>query len=345
MDSGKKVIIGMVAATVALLFGGVFLVSGGQKSPEQVKTELSTEGVRKTGAENPRVVLVGFSDFSCPACRLYGEVVKQLLNEHPGDLQYAWRHFPLTQYPNSRPAAYAAEAAGIQGKFWEMHEKLYTSQDSWKGAENAEEVFAGYAQEMGLDIDKYRSDVKSEEVVQTVQRDLELGNQLQIQGTPTYFLDGVQMNLSGDAREFVSLVEKAIAAAPENGGQGYLAQARLKVILEGKELDFSDKLKSSENIFFESPDTIAARNKSVTLGELFDSLKIKFTPECLELETGEKYCNSLQKSLKMYINGEVRGEYEKYVPADKDIILITYGEETVAEIQKQIESMVDQSVD
>lgn len=348
MDSGKKVIAGIIAGTVVLLLGGVFLISGKQQPIEQAQENLNTDGAWKKGADNPSVTLIEFGDFQCPACGGYEPAINQLLRENPASLQFAWRHFPLTGHKNARGAAIAAEAAGKQDKFWEMHDKLFAGQGIWSESENPEEIFTGYAKELNLDQEKFVQDMQSEEVQGIVQRDLSLGNQLQIQGTPTFFVNGQRINLTQGPQSLLETVRETISQAGDSGQKEYSALAKLKIYVEGEEYDLtqskylsSPSAKLNDNIYLlegePNPDLVM-KNQDVTLGDLFDSLAIKFTPECLELDTGSKYCNSGQKSLKLYINGEVNGQYQNYRPMDGDIILVTYGDETVDQVNEQIDS-------
>ena len=169
MDQGKKVIAGIVAATLMLLLGGVWLISNKQKPPD--KTALAPQSSYKKGATNGSAVLVEFGDFQCPACQKVQPIIKQLLKDYPNDLTLVFRHFPLGQHRNSRLAATAAEAAGLQGKFWEMHDKLYETQGEWSENPEPEKMFASYATGLGLKVDQFTQDMKSEEVKKRIEND------------------------------------------------------------------------------------------------------------------------------------------------------------------------------
>jgi protein-disulfide isomerase len=349
MNQGRNLIIGVVTATLILLLGGVWLISGRQKPPEKVN--LAAEGSQTRGADNGNVTLVEFGDFQCPSCKTIDLVLKQLIKEFPDNLTLVWRNFPLTGHKNARAAASAAEAAGKQGKYWEMHDKLFETQTGWSGADNAGELFAGYAQSLELDKQKFLDDTNSADITEIIRRDMQMGYDLGITGTPTFFINGEEMAIPGSLDDFRAIIKAAVAKAPAvKGAEKYSGQAKIKVILLGNEVDLAqDKYQSSasaqlnSDIQFRNGDgqTLHLYKRGVTLDEFFKSLKISFSDRCFELDTGRKYCNSDQTTLKMYVNGQVSGQYQNYAPADADKILITYGKETVAEVQKQIDSITD----
>src|SRR6266498_4223832 len=151
----------------------------------------------KSGAEsahirgNPDapVTLEEYGDFQCPPCSMFAAFLGQLEKEYDSRLRVVFRNFPLLMHEHAREAALAAEAAGLQGRFWEMHDVLYREQEAWSKAPNVRELFESYAGTIGLDLDKFRKDMDSEEVKARVDADRQRGESLGIQITPTLFIN------------------------------------------------------------------------------------------------------------------------------------------------------------
>jgi len=349
MDGGKKIIIGVIAITTVMLLGGVWLISGRQTAPEQIN--LVPEDAQMIGAKTGNVTLVEFGDFQCSACKVIMPVVKQLVKEFPANLTFVWRNFPLGQHKNSRIAAYAGEAAGKQGKFWEMYEKLFSTTEQWAEIDAVTEKFTEYAGELGLDKEKFIKDMASPEVTGKIQRDITQAGELDIPGTPTFYLNGKLLDMPANFESFRSIIKTAAENTPmPTGAAEKISWAKFKVILDGEPVDFTQsKYQSSpsamlnENLYLENGngEEIKIKKAGTKIADLFESMKILFTSTCFELDTGERYCNGDQKTLKMYINGVVSGEYQNYIPLDGDKLLITFGDETVAEVQKQIDSIAN----
>ena len=145
---------------------------------------------RTRGSANAKVELVEYSDFECPACKYFYGILKQLEEEKGDAVQMTYRHFPLQQHKYARVAAQAAEAAGLQGKFWEMHDMLFEKQGDWLKSTDIQQSLIGYATVIGLDADRFVADIQKEEIADKIERDLALGAEQKIQGTPTFFLNG-----------------------------------------------------------------------------------------------------------------------------------------------------------
>jgi protein-disulfide isomerase len=139
-----------------------------------------------TGNKTASVVLVEFGDFECPHCGHAHPLLKQLLEEMGDSFQLVFRNFPLQEsHPHAHMAALAAEAAGKQGKYWEMHDLIYENQDKL-GAH----FLLDLAKELNLDLHQFGADWKSEEIVNKVENDFESGVRSGVNGTPTFFLNG-----------------------------------------------------------------------------------------------------------------------------------------------------------
>lgn len=165
----------------------------------------------KVGAGTSGVTLTEFGDFQCPGCGGMYPIVKQI-KEHFGDkITFRFRHFPLeSMHPNARAAARAAEAAAKQGKFWEMHDKLYENQNLWQGTSKPVSTFEGYASELGLDKNKFTEDFKSSEVTGTINADLKIGHDKNVTATPTFLLNDQKIDTPNSYEEFIKLIDKKI---------------------------------------------------------------------------------------------------------------------------------------
>jgi protein-disulfide isomerase len=140
---------------------------------------------------NPQapVTLEEFGDFQCPPCGQFAVFVEELLKEYDSRLRVVFRNFPLPAHEHAREAALAAEAAGFQGKFWEMHDTLYREQSTWSKAPNAREFFESYAGTLGLKMDEFKKDMDSDKARERVDSDHALGDSLGIKVTPTMFIN------------------------------------------------------------------------------------------------------------------------------------------------------------
>ena len=146
------------------------------------------------GSTSAPITLVEYSDFQCPACGAYFPVVKQLHETYGDQLRIVYRNFPLTQlHPNAQLAAQAAEAAGKQGRFFDMHDFLFGNQKTWSSLQDPTETFVGYATALGLDVDQFKVDLVSTEVKQAIADDVAGGTRSNVDSTPTFFLNGVEI--------------------------------------------------------------------------------------------------------------------------------------------------------
>lgn len=141
------------------------------------------------------VVLVEFADFQCPGCAAFHPYVEQLQTEFAGQVTFAFRHFPLPQHAHAVDAAIAAEAAGRQGLFIEMHDALFTSQAQWAELADASSFFRQLAGEVGLDLEQYDDDITDAALLRKVEADADAGVEAGVRSTPSFFLDGVPLQL------------------------------------------------------------------------------------------------------------------------------------------------------
>jgi len=190
------VVIGIVVA--ALYFSGVFNAS----------TESSTDSEPSERTARTVEILV-YSDYSCPSCKMYNPLTLQIDQEYGDLVNVVHRHFPLDSFPNSRLAHQAAEAARQQDKFYDMHNALYDLQAEWApGHVNAREYFIRFAEEIGLDMDQFLTDLDSEETQNTVETQRQEGIRRTVNATPTFFIDGHKLRQNPQSYEqYKSIVE------------------------------------------------------------------------------------------------------------------------------------------
>lgn len=150
------------------------------------------------GLPDSKVMLIEYGDFQCPYCGDAYPQVKKITTDYKSKITFVFRNYPLsTMHPNAKAAAAAAEAAGLQDKYWEMHDKLYESQSDWENlsTDKRTNVFVAYAQEVGVkDINKFKTDMADDDVNKKINFDLALGNKANVTGTPTFILNGEKVS-------------------------------------------------------------------------------------------------------------------------------------------------------
>lgn len=201
---------------VAAALGIAMFLSQGEAEPTvaldtSVVADVSGGGGHVEGAQNPAVTLTEYGDYECPHCAEFYPVIKELMRRMPDELALEFHHYPLPVGPNSVTAALATEAAANQGKFWEMHDAIFESQRQWTGRPDAVELFTSMAGQLGLDTAQFQTDLQSEAVQSRVVADRVRGNNLQIDGTPTFFINGQRLNyLPGSVDEFEAILRSAM---------------------------------------------------------------------------------------------------------------------------------------
>lgn len=184
---------------------------GGTEETASVLLGSASSDDWKRGNENAKAVLVEYSDFQCPACGSYYTVLKALHEEFGDSMLFVYRHFPLRQiHANAENAARATEAAGKQGKFWEMHDVIFERQKEWSDDRDAQGTFVSYAGALGLDTARFVNDFNSQEVKEKIQRDYESGFRAGVAGTPTFFLNGQKIQNPRSYDEFKNVINEAL---------------------------------------------------------------------------------------------------------------------------------------
>ena len=172
------------------------------------------------GAEDARVTLEEFADFQCPACGNFYPILKSIESEYGTRVRVIFREFPLTmQHQHANAAAQAAEAAGLQGKFWEMHDVLYENRTTWIKAADVQMVFAEYAQKLGLKTDQFKRDLTSEVVQSRISMDHQRARSVRVRSTPALYLNGSEVPFSQmkTVAGLRVLIDQALnSASPQN---------------------------------------------------------------------------------------------------------------------------------
>lgn len=201
------VVIVIVAALV-----GIFAVTG-KKDENSSTTSSASASEHIVGNKESKVKLVEYGDFQCPACKSYYPIIKQIKETYGDRISFQFRHFPLSQIHNHAVlGSRAAEAAGKQDKFFEMHDLLYQNQDTWSPSSNPTPIFEGYAQQLGLNMDQFKSDMSSAAVLDIINADMRAGQALGVNSTPTFVLNDKKIEKSPTSiDEFKKLIDDAIA--------------------------------------------------------------------------------------------------------------------------------------
>jgi protein-disulfide isomerase len=211
----KKIITVVVVVLLALSFGYyLFKISPQQTTSSDYNNSITPPSSSQTlteppafdpnfdhfmGNVNAKNVFIEYGDMQCPACAAYDSVLKQVPSQFT-DTVFVFRHFPLVQiHKNAVESAMALEAAGAQGKYWEMREALFQKQRDWEGLSAPLDAFAQYAQEVGVaNIDQFKSDVTSKKYLSAIQRNTDEAYALGLQGTPSIFFNGHPLKTGAD---------------------------------------------------------------------------------------------------------------------------------------------------
>jgi protein-disulfide isomerase len=181
------------------------------------------------GPNDAPVTVVAFSDFQCPFCARGAAVAERLVEaDSTGDTKYAgkvrvvFKHYPLPFHRQAEAASRAALAAGEQGKFWQMHDLLFDNQSKFRGRDDAEmkALTAGWAKDLGLDVDQFEADFDKPEYQQAIERDTALADELGVQGTPNFFVNGVNIRGAQPLTVFEEIVDAQLALAEQKRGEG-----------------------------------------------------------------------------------------------------------------------------
>lgn len=231
MTRNRWIIFALVC--VAILGGLIFISTRNRIDVSELKemsvigsTEKLRIGDRVQGSDSQKVTIIEYGDFQCPGCGSLHTPFKALLEKYKDTTTFVFRNFPLTNiHPNALAAAAVAEAAGQQNKYFEMHDKLYTTQDNWSNLSGSERTsyFRKLAEELQLDLAKFDTDLTSDDVSTKIRRDQALGGKSRVDSTPSIIING--QKLGKDALADITKIEEAIKKAITDSGQALPANS------------------------------------------------------------------------------------------------------------------------
>jgi len=344
-----KFVLSIIVATILILVGIVFFFSkmdSSSSSDSNSSTPVSQENQKLLevvsddyikGNKDASVTIVEYLDFECEACGAYYPLVKQLAEEFKNDVRFVNRYFPLPGHKNGLPAALAVEAAGKQGKYWEMHNILFDNQKNWGEKQSPDPaIFEGYAKQIGLNMDQFKKDVGSNEVKERVNRDKNSGTKLGVSGTPTFFLNGEKIPNPKTPEDFKTFINAAILKAPkptsQSVGEKVHEHADFALFINGTKT----LLQSRPEFFEKDPDihshkdteeVIHKHKTGVTLGQLIDSWK-----------------TNLPNKVEWYLNGSKQNDdFRKYEFKDLDRIALSFSDLDFSPTAKQISEVTDRA--
>ncbi len=216
MSKEAKILIGIA---VAVIIGGVLLAIYANPQPQEPgapvdNNTLIRETSHMTSKKDAKVTIVEFGDFQCPACATAHPEVKAALEQFKDnpEVNFVFRNFPLdTIHPNAHISAEAAEASGAQGKYWEMHNMLYEKQSEWAASTAPIDIFVRYAQEIGLNVDQFKLAVEQRLYADVINTDYKDGEAVQVNSTPTFFVNGTKQNKVLQRDELKALIDAELA--------------------------------------------------------------------------------------------------------------------------------------
>lgn len=221
----KWIAISVVSALFLLLFVGIIVVA---KNKDKPKTEtgvaqfsntghqrmLTKEGKDATVSANPSVkaiTMVEYGDFQCPACKAYHPLVLDVLKAYPEQLKLIFKNYPLTAlHKNAMVSAIAAEAAGRQGKYFQLVDMLYDKQGEWAEQDNPQGKFEEYAKALGLDVEQFKKDQQDKELENLINSERNEGIQNGVTGTPSFFINGKKIENPANLEAFRKIIDEEL---------------------------------------------------------------------------------------------------------------------------------------
>ncbi len=289
-----------------LVVSSLVMVVGKLIMKKQSVDVLRTDWTR--GNAGASVLLVEYGDFQCPSCGAYYPIIKQLETEYKDKLAVVFRQYPLEHvHKNALAAAKAAEAAGELGKFWEMHDVLFEKQKEWVDLDNPLPKFNEYAQGLGLSKDRFNSLMNDAKIETNIRADMATGDKANVEGTPTFFVNGKIIGLPGGLEGFKKIINGASVDTSEKVHDHFDFAMYT---------DLGDKMNFAKPEFMERDEAIHMHDnngevvhihsKGVTLGQFLKSIGEESPAEAA-----------------WYVNGvKMNGPLDNYQPKDLDRIVV-----------------------
>ncbi len=209
----KRFLLVLLACILGL--GGIFWLSKDKADTPSSNAQPSNHVI---GENKKDITLLEYGDYQCPVCYQYYPIINEVTEKYKADIQFQFSNLPLVQiHKNAFAAARAAEAAGLQNKFWEMHSQLYETQDpegtsGWVASSDPLTIFVNYASQLGINVDQFKQDYASSVVNDLINADIAAFNQTKNkQSTPAFFLNGRKLENNPSAEYFSQEIEKEIA--------------------------------------------------------------------------------------------------------------------------------------
>jgi len=235
--SGRAIIIAAVLVSFSVIGGSFFVASSLDRTTDQIELataaleelelaaapagagrpsrpnrpdanreyEVDLDGAPTKGSDDAIVTIVEWSDFQCPFCKRVTPTLAQIEKEYGDKVRIAFKHLPLSIHSQAPQAHAASEAAHRQGRFWEMHDRIFANQ-----RDLSVETLNGYAREIGLDMDRYAKDVADPDVKKRIDDDLQQASKLGVSGTPSFFINGKYLSGAQPFPNFKRMIDAAL---------------------------------------------------------------------------------------------------------------------------------------
>ncbi len=203
----------------------------GDENAREGKLFVDINGAPVFGDPNAPITIVEFTDFQCPFCAKASKTLNELVEKNPGKVKIVFKHNPLSFHDKAKLAHQAAEAANLQGKFWEMYEILFSNQKALE-----RDNLISYAEQLGLDKAKFIADMESQAVIDRVEADLKQGTSVNVKGTPHFFINGTRFSGARPLDAFQAAVDKELTIAKTYADKGLVGDELYKKIIEDSKL-------------------------------------------------------------------------------------------------------------
>lgn len=223
MSKIKWIIFGLVSVGIV---AGLVIYSNSTTKKTTVSDNVDVYAIQAANNDNgqiadhiysdndSKVILIEYGDYQCPGCGSFNPTIEKIAEEYKDKIKYIFRNYLLSYHANSKAAAAAAESAGLQGKYWQAHKKIYTAQSEWEYLDSNErtEYFINLAKDLGLDTTKFANDMASTAISDKIAYDVSLATKSKLSSTPSFYLNGspIDSNTWGDEDKLRALLDSKI---------------------------------------------------------------------------------------------------------------------------------------